>query len=145
MDPVLIVDSDALSSQVLTDALSVLGYKPLLAVDVHQALRKLSKHPETRLALLGTDLPHVTAYESYHQLADAAPKLTFIIIAGASPSTLEKLLYEDNVMGSIHEPFNIRQLASTIESILRPDDAEGHDSGIRQVPPALIRKGTEDV
>ena len=118
---VLVVEDDGLVAKFLADFLSDEGYEPLCAGSISQAERLLAGSPPAA-ALVDAALPDGSGLELVGRLAGmgGAQKTPVIVVSGWSgdDGTDPGLLAFDRIL----KPFDDRELARTIRTVLRRED-----------------------
>jgi CheY-like chemotaxis protein len=99
--------------------LDALGYKVLAAADPAEARTLFQKQPDA-VDLLMSDmiLPQIGGPELYSQLKELRPDLRCVIMSGYPLEDESERLRSFGINDWLQKPFNMRQLAELLESVL---------------------------
>ncbi|HEV2445352.1 MAG TPA: ATP-binding protein, partial [Candidatus Sulfopaludibacter sp.] len=117
---ILLVEDDELLRGLTTDALSSLGYTPLVAASGEEAL-ELCGRPETRLRLVITDvvMPGMSGVELRDRMRTLRPDLKVLFMSGYASDVIANRGVLMKGVHYIQKPFSIEELAAKIAETLR--------------------------
>ncbi|BBO66853.1 hypothetical protein DSCA_07830 [Desulfosarcina alkanivorans] len=124
----LVVDDEPYILKALTDILQDLGYQVITAIDGHQAIARFEEE-KNRIegVLLDMIMPDLSGRQVLEQLKKIRPDIKVILSSGYSLNGLGEDALGMAGDGFIQKPYQIDQLAATLEAVLngrvRPDIA----------------------
>ena len=113
---VLIVDDDAMLTDLLRQALTNKGFQVLAANTGASALALLNTQT-VQIIVLDMTLPDMTGVQVAQTLAQTHPSLPIVIATGHA---LEPTGLPGNVVDVIRKPFTLKSLAARLHALLTP-------------------------
>jgi PAS domain S-box-containing protein len=118
---VLVVEDEPIVCAVAQALLSRSGYTVLTAPDGTSALNVLREHPATiDLILLDMTMPGMTTDEIVQGIRALDPKVPILLNSGyTSNDTVKRMLAEGTVQGFLPKPYELEELLSTIDQLMK--------------------------
>ncbi len=121
-ETLLVVEDEATVLQMMTDILSSIGYRVLVAGAPSEALRMIG---ETSVAidLLVTDIvmPEMNGRDLARRIADLRPGIKVLYISGYPAETIAHRRVDDRKMVFLQKPFSLSTLAAKVRLALESD------------------------
>ncbi|MFN3480735.1 MAG: response regulator, partial [Thermodesulfovibrionales bacterium] len=117
---ILIVDDEEATRNLLSDALSGLGYNTIEASNGREAIDfYLSNRDTIDLVILDLIMPVMGGEETLIKLREINPDVKVLIATGYGVSeTLNEILRDRGINGFINKPFNIAEISEMIKTVL---------------------------
>jgi PAS domain S-box-containing protein len=118
---VLVVEDEPIVCAVAQALLSRSGYTVLTAPDGASALNALREHPtDIGLILLDMTMPGMTTGEIVHAIRALDPTVPILLNSGyTSNGVVKQMLEEDSVQGFLPKPYELHELVSTINQLMK--------------------------
>jgi PAS domain S-box-containing protein len=116
-EKILLVDDEAATIQVEELMLKELGYKVLVALSGHEAV-KLYKDNRVDLVALDMIMPEMNGKDTYEALKKINPAVKVLLVSGYSLNKQIEELMDQGCNGFIQKPFDIVQLSQKIREVL---------------------------
>jgi len=116
-EKILLVDDEAATIQVEELMLKELGYKVLVAMSGHEAV-KLYKDNRVDLVALDMIMPEMNGKDTYEALKKINPAVKVLLVSGYSLNKQIEELMDQGCNGFIQKPFDIVQLSQKIRDVL---------------------------
>lgn len=113
---ILVVDDDEIIRQSLQDYLQQIGYQVITAVDGLDGMEKI-KNKRYDLIILDIRMPYVSGIGLVKIAKEINPDIPVICMTGYGISP-EKIAREENVNEVFSKPFELKELAKSIETYL---------------------------
>ncbi|MFM1847314.1 MAG: hypothetical protein RL417_788 [Pseudomonadota bacterium] len=133
---ILVVDDHPVVRQVTAKMLSALGYKVTTAHDGVEALEYYTEHAnDIDLVILDMVMPRMGARECFRQLKAINKDVRAILSTGYVKNNAVHEIMVDGMAAFIQKPFELSQIAETVECVLRGASApRAHPAGARAAP-----------
>lgn len=119
---VLLVDDEQMVLEVGKAILQRLGHEVVTAESGEEALEKFDHHQDAiGCVVLDLTMPGMDGKETFSRLRDLAPGLPIIISSGLSAEQVAAQFEDGPTTAFIQKPYQIVELSSTIQSILKTD------------------------
>jgi CheY-like chemotaxis protein len=120
-ETIMIVEDNNSARMALEALLDALGYKVLAAGDPAEAMALFQAQPDA-IDLLMSDLilPQIGGPELYGQMKGLRPDLPCIIMSGYPLEDESERLRRYGITRWLQKPFNMRQLAELLHTVLPP-------------------------
>ena len=119
---VLLVDDEQMVLEVGKAILQRLGHAVVTAESGEEALEKFDHHHGAiGCVVLDLTMPGMDGKETFSRLRDLAPGLPIIISSGLSAEQVSAQFEESPATAFIQKPYQVAELSSTIQSILKND------------------------
>jgi CheY-like chemotaxis protein len=131
-----VVDDHPVVRQVTAKMLSALGYKVTTAHDGVEALEYYTEHAnDIDLVILDMVMPRMGARECFRQLKSINKDVRAILSTGYVKNNVVHEIMVDGMAAFIQKPFELSQIAETVERVLRGAPApRAHPAGARAAP-----------
>ena len=130
METILLVEDNEAMRLSVTDTLTGLGYRTLVAANGKEALAILAR--ETAVSLLLTDLvmPEMSGLDLCRSVHKLYPHIKTLLMTGYPLEPDTAVLRKDGITGWIEKPFSIEVLAVKMRDILdKPDSSAKMEKG----------------
>lgn len=118
-ETILLVDDEEMIWDVISDMLSTLGYKVILAENGREAVDIYRSNPgEIELILLDMIMPEMNAREAFHLLKKIDPEVKVLLSSGYVSEEEAQDVLSAGARGFLRKPYRMADLASKIRSIL---------------------------
>src|SRR5262249_6292071 len=110
-ETILVVDDEAGIREQCSLILRTCGYRVLLAVDGHDALRIFERAaPGVDLVLLDCVMPHLSGHETLQRLRTLDPKVRILLSSGYATEQVVAE-FDSLALGFIAKPYHVEELA----------------------------------
>ncbi len=122
--PILVVEDDALSLQVLSDVLGDEGYSVIATADGAEAMRHL-REDRPCLVLLDLRMPRMDGWEfaRFKNLDPSLARVPLVLLSGAHD--LKKHAQELDAAAFLMKPFTPEQILAVVRAVLAASGARG--------------------
>jgi PAS domain S-box-containing protein len=117
-DTVLVVDDEEMVRRIAQTALSLHGYRVILANNGLEAIRQARSHPEIGLVLLDLTMPVMGGEEAISAIRQTLPGAKVIVSTGYDHREAANRFREAQVAGYLQKPYTSRQLLNKVSSII---------------------------
>jgi CheY-like chemotaxis protein len=119
---VLLIDDEQMVLEVGKAILQRLGHEVVTAESGEEALEKFDHHQDAiGCVVLDLTMPGMDGKETFSRLRDLAPGLPIIISSGLSAEQVSAQFEDGPTIAFIQKPYQVAELSSTIQSILKND------------------------
>jgi CheY-like chemotaxis protein len=119
---VLLVDDENMVLEVGKAILQRLGHEVVTAESGEEALETFDRHQNAiGCVVLDLTMPGMDGKETFNRLRDIAPDLPVIISSGLSVEQVAAQFGNSPTTAFIQKPYQVAELSSTIQSILKSD------------------------
>ena len=116
---VMVVDDEAMLTEIIHDKLSSLGYTVTLFTDSKKALATFSAAPDLfDIVIADQTMPKLTGIEMAKEMLAIRPNLPFILCTGYSKSANEEIALDVGIKGFYKKPLQPGEIALKVREIL---------------------------
>jgi CheY-like chemotaxis protein len=118
-ETILLVDDEEMIWDVISDMLSTLGYKVILAENGREAVEIYQNNPgEVDLILLDMIMPEMNAREAFFLLKKIDPEVKVLLSSGYVSEEDAQDVLNAGAQGFLRKPYRMADLAGKIRGIL---------------------------
>jgi PAS domain S-box-containing protein len=117
---ILFVDDEEIIRSMALEMLGGMGYSVHTCVDGGEAIAYYREHHAgINLVILDIVMPHVGGFDCFAELKKINPALRALVSSGYSVNEEARRIMDAGALGFIHKPFDVKELARSIEGALR--------------------------
>ena len=116
---ILVVDDDQSIISIFDFILTQAGYTPVTASSGEECLKIIQSGKQIDLVFLDVKMPGMSGIETFKQIQQQFPALLVVMMTGYSVDALLKEAFELGAYGVIYKPFDIEEVLSVIDKILK--------------------------
>ena len=121
---ILVVDDDpsivSIFEFILTDA----SYEPITANSGEDALEIVRSQSDIDLVFLDVKMPGMSGIDTFREIQRINPMLLVVMMTGYSVDEMLKDAFELGVYGVIYKPFDVEEVISVVDKILKLPSAQ---------------------
>jgi two-component system NtrC family response regulator len=114
---ILVVDDEDYILVLMEEVLRILGYQPLTAANVKQALQILALQP-IDLIITDMEMPGMSGIHLLQQVKETHPSIPVVLITGYGLERAARIAEECGADGFLGKPFHIEELRFCISRLI---------------------------
>lgn len=138
---ILVVDDEDTLREMLSDALTIAQYEPVLAVDGADALIKLRGN-RIDLVVADINMPNVTGLQLLERMRESGNQTPVILLTAQTDRQDVSSGLKSGADDYVKKPFGLEELILRIQAVLRRTQSVLSDSGVITCGPIVLNRDT---